>query len=171
MPTATSATSTDRIEKHVTVDAPRSRVWRALTDVAQFNAWFGVQLTEPFSPGAAVSGKLTIRNYEHLELTIWIQTMEPERFFSFRWHPYAIESGVDYTLEPTTLVTFTLEDAGAGTRLTIVESGFDALPESRRAKAFSMNTRGWDGQAENIRKFLASGGAERQDRLPHEREA
>jgi hypothetical protein len=97
--------------------------------------------------------------------------MEPERLFSFRWHPYAIESGVDYSAEPTTLVTFTLEDAAAGTRLTIVESGFDALPESRRAKAFSMNSGGWAGQAENIRKFLATGGAGKQDRLPHERES
>ena len=81
-------------------------------------------------------------------MTIWIETMEPERFFSFRWHPYAIEPGVDYSAEPTTLVSFTLEDAAGGTRLTIVESGFDAIPESRRAKAFSMNSAGWDGQAE-----------------------
>jgi hypothetical protein len=82
--------------------------------------------------------------------------MDQDRFFSFRWHPYAVESGVDYSAEPTTLVTFTLEDMGAGTRLTIVESGFDAIPESRRAKAFSSNTSGWNGQAENIRKFLAA---------------
>jgi uncharacterized protein YndB with AHSA1/START domain len=157
MPTTTGASSsTDRIEKQVTLDAPRSRVWRALTDVAQFNAWFGAALTGRFIPGAEVSGRITIRNYEHVTLTIWIETMEPERFFSFRWHPYAIEPGVDYSSEPTTLVSFTLEDAGAGTRLTIVESGFDAIPESRRAKAFSMNSKGWDGQAENIRKFLAS---------------
>ncbi|MEX2152700.1 MAG: SRPBCC family protein [Gemmatimonadaceae bacterium] len=148
--------STDRIEKQVTLDAPRSRVWRALTDVAQFNAWFGVSLAAPFAPGAEVSGKLNIRNYDHLTLTIWIETMEPERFFSFRWHPYAVEPGVDYAAEPTTLVSFTLEDAPGGTRLTIVESGFDAIPESRRAKAFSMNSKGWDGQAENIRKFLAA---------------
>lgn len=172
MPTApATSASTDRIEKQVHLDAPRSRVWRALTDVAQFNAWFGVQLLAPFAPGAAVSGKLTIRNYEHVTLTIWIESLEPERFFSFRWHPYAIEPGVDYTTEPTTLVTFTLEDAAGGTRLTIVESGFDAIPESRRAKAFAMNSRGWDGQAENIRKFLASGSAPKQDRLPHERQA
>ncbi len=163
--------STDRIVRTVTLDAPRSRVWRALTDVAQFNAWFGVQLAAPFVPGAAVTGKLTIRNYEHLTLTIWIEAMEPERYFSFRWHPYAIEPGVDYSTEPTTLVTFTLEEAAGGTRLIIVESGFDALPESRRAKAFSMNTRGWEGQAENIRKFLATGTASNQDRLPHQREA
>jgi uncharacterized protein YndB with AHSA1/START domain len=155
--TNTAATrSTDRIEKLVDLDAPRSRVWRALTDYTQFNQWFGVLLTTPFSAGTAVSGKMNIRNYEHFTLTIWIESMEPERLFSFRWHPYALEEGVDYSAEPTTLVTFTLEDAGTGTQLTIVESGFDAIPESRRAKAFSMNERGWNGQAENIRKFLAA---------------
>ena len=156
MPTTTATTaSSDRIEKQVTLDAPRSRVWRALTDVAQFNTWFGVSLATPFTPGAEVSGKISIRNYDHVTMTIWIETMEPERFFSFRWHPYAIEAGVDFSAEPTTRVTFTLEDAGAATRLTIVESGFDAIPESRRAKAFTMNSKGWDGQIENIRKFLA----------------
>ncbi len=151
----TSAPSTDRLEKQVTLDAPRARVWRALTEVTEFNAWFGVSLATPFAPGAEVSGRITMRNYDHVMLTLWIETMEPPRFFSFRWHPYAIEPGVDYSAEPTTLVSFTLDDAGAGTRLTIVESGFDAIPESRRAKAFSMNSNGWNGQAENIRKFLA----------------
>jgi hypothetical protein len=130
-----------------------------------------VSLSGSFAPGTALSGNLTHRNWDHITLTIWIETMEPERFFSFRWHPYAIEPGVDYSTEPTTLVSFTLEDASGGTRLTIVESGFDAIPESRRAQAFGMNTKGWDGQAENLRKFLASGVAEQQDRLPHERGA
>jgi uncharacterized protein YndB with AHSA1/START domain len=159
MPTAAAPTSstTDRIEKTVVLDAPRSRVWRALTDVAQFNAWFGVNLQSPFTPGAAVSGNITIRRYEHFTMTIWIETMEPERFFSFRWHPYAVEENVDYSAEPTTLVAFTLTDAPNGqTRLEIVESGFDAIPEARRAKAFTMNSNGWTGQIENIRKFLAA---------------
>ena len=153
---ATTSTSTDRIEKTVMLDAPRSRVWRALTDVEQFNEWFGVSLTSPFEPGAEVSGRIDIRNYEHVTLHVWVETMEPERLFSFRWHPYAIEEGVDYSAEPTTLVSFTLEDAGKRTRLVIVESGFDAIPESRRAKAFAMNTKGWEGQAENIKKFVAA---------------
>jgi uncharacterized protein YndB with AHSA1/START domain/uncharacterized damage-inducible protein DinB len=152
MPTTT--TSTDRIQKQLTLDVPRSRVWRALTDVKQFNEWFGVSLTDPFSPGAEVRGKINIRKYEHVTMTIWIENMEPERFFSFRWHPYAIEPGVDYSAEPTTLVSFTLEEVAGGTKLTIVESGFDAIPESRRAQAFSMNEKGWTAQAENIRKFL-----------------
>ena len=151
-----ASTSTDRIEKLVNLDAPRSRVWRALTDVKRFNAWFGSALTGVFTPGAEVSGKLTFKNYEHVTMTIWIEAMEPERLFSFRWHPYAIEPGVDYSAEPTTLVSFALEDAAGGTRLTIVESGFDAIPASRRAAAFSMNSAGWDGQAKNLQKFLVS---------------
>ena len=151
-----TTTSTDRIEKQITLDAPRSRVWRALTEVEQVNSWFGVSLATPLAPGAEDSGQIKVRGYEHMTMTIWIETMEPERFFSFRWLPFAIEPDVDYSDEPTTLVSFTLEDAGAGTRLTIVESGFDAIPESRRAKAFTMNSNGWTGQAENIRKFLAA---------------
>jgi uncharacterized protein YndB with AHSA1/START domain len=151
---STPTPSSDRIEKHVILDAPRSRVWRALTDVSQFNSWFGVSLTTPFEPGAEVSGTISIKSYEHVTMRIWIETMDPERFFSFRWHPYAVEPGVDYSVEPTTLVTFTLEDVPGGTKLTIVESGFDAIPASRRAKAFSMNDKGWTGQAENIRTFL-----------------
>jgi uncharacterized protein YndB with AHSA1/START domain/uncharacterized damage-inducible protein DinB len=166
-----SRTSTDRIEKVVHLDVPRSRVWRALTDVRQFNAWFGSALTGAFAPGAEVSGKLTFRNFEHVTMTLWIETMEPERFFSFRWHPYAIEPEVDYSAEPATLVSFTLEDAAGGTRLTIVESGFDAIPASRRATAFSMNSAGWDGQAKNLQKFLANGARESGSRnAPHERE-
>lgn len=155
MPTTTP--STDRIQKQITLDAPRSRVWRALTDVSQFNSWFGVSLSSPFTPGAEVQGKINFKG-QALTMTIWIEKMEPERVFSFRWHPYAIDPDANYSAEPTTLVTFTLENAGAGTRLTIVESGFDAIPASRRAKAFSMNEKGWAGQAENIRKFLARSG-------------
>jgi uncharacterized protein YndB with AHSA1/START domain len=166
--TAAAPASTDRIVKEVTLDAPRSRVWRALTDYRQFNTWFGVSLDTPFTPGGEVSGKLMFKNWEHVTMTIWIEQMEAERFFSFRWHPYPID-GVDFAHDPTTLVTFTLEVAGDATHLTIVESGFDALPEARRATAFKMNTGGWNGQSENLRKFLASAmDAGVRDTLPHE---
>lgn len=144
-----------RVEKDVTLDAPRTRVWRALTDVEQFDSWFGLALTAPFVAGTAVSWQLKIRGYEHVTLTLWIESMEPEHRFAFRWHPYALEAGVDYAAEPTTPMTFTLDDAEGGTRLRIVEAGFDAIPESRGANAFAMNTGGWNGQAENIRKYLA----------------
>jgi uncharacterized protein YndB with AHSA1/START domain len=155
MPTTTATpSSTDRIEKQVTIETSRSRVWRAITDVSQFNTWFGVSLGAPFVVGAEVSGRFTNAKYDHVTLTLWIEALEPERFFSFRWHPYPMEDGADIASEPTTLVTFTLDEVDGATRLTIVESGFDALPEARRATCFSMNSKGWEGQSQKLKKFL-----------------
>jgi uncharacterized protein YndB with AHSA1/START domain len=148
--------TSDRIEKQIVLDAPRERVWRAITDVNEFNEWFGVALTSPFKPRAVVSGRVTHPGHEHLVMTVWVEAMESPRRFSFRWYPEATNPNVDYSGEPTTLVTFTLEDAPNGaTRLTVVESGFDAVPESRRAAAFSGNSKGWERQLESIRKHLA----------------
>jgi len=147
--------SSDRIEKSVVLSVPRSRVWRALTDVREFNKWFGVELTAPFVPGAVIDGHITNVGYEHVVMTIRVEAVEPEHTFSFRWHPNAIDMSVDYTADPTTLVAFTLEDVPEGTRLVVVESGFDALPESRRTPAFTSNSKGWEAQMQRIAKYLA----------------
>ena len=82
--------------------------------------------------------------------------MEPERLMSWRWHPAAVEKGVDYSPEPTTLVVFELEDAEGGTLLSVVESGFDNIPPHRRLDAFRMNSGGWDAQMKNIEKHVAA---------------
>jgi len=148
--------ATDRIETQIVLDAPRTRVWRAITDVREFNEWFGVALTAPFVPGATVSGRITIPEYQHVTMTARVETVEPEHRFAFRWHPNSVEPGVDYSAEPTTLVTFTLDEVEGGTRLTVVESGFDAIPESRRMQAFRGNARGWELQLENVRRHLAA---------------
>lgn len=148
------ATSTDRIEKEIVLEAPRSRVWRALTDVRQFNQWFGVNLEPPFAVGQRSSGHITIPKYEHVVMEAWVEKIEPEHHFSFRWHPGAVEPNVDYSKEPTTLVVFTLEEVDEGTKLTVVETGFDALPESRRSQALLGNERGWTGQLKNIANYL-----------------
>jgi uncharacterized protein YndB with AHSA1/START domain len=148
--------ATDRIEKHIVLSSPRARVWRAITDVREFNKWFGVALTQPFAPGAVVSGNITNPGYEHLVMTAWVETMEPEHRFAFRWHPNAVEPEVDYSAEPTTLVTFILDEVEGGTRLTIIESGFDAIPESRRMRAFDGNSKGWAQQLERIRRHVTA---------------
>src|SRR5688572_21687161 len=101
---------TDRIEKKVLLRAPRARVWRALADAEEFGRWFGVVMAGPFSPGARLKGKITHKGYEDAPFEITIEKMEPERLFSYRWHPYAIDPKVDYSSEPTTLVTFELAD-------------------------------------------------------------
>ncbi len=150
------STSTDRIEKQIQLRAPRSRVWRAISDHREFGAWFRVDLEGPFAPGARVAGKITYPGYEHLRFEMFIDRMEPERLLSWRWHPAAVDPGVDYSSEPTTLVVFELEDAARGTLLKMVESGFDRLPEARRANAFRMNGEGWAEQMKNIERHVAA---------------
>jgi uncharacterized protein YndB with AHSA1/START domain len=80
--------------------------------------------------------------------------LEPERLFSFQWHPYAIERGVDYSAEPTTLIVFQLEDVPDGVMLTVTESGFDRIPLARRAKAFQANEQGWGMVVKLIEDYL-----------------
>ena len=150
-------TSSDRIEKQLLLRAPKSRVWRALTDADEFGSWFGIKLERGFEPGSSVSGKITSRGYEHLQVEMMVERVEPEDYFSYRWHPYAIDPATDYSNEPTTLVEFRLEDAADGTdgtTLTVVESGFDQIPPSRRDEAFRMNDRGWSSQIENFRRYV-----------------
>jgi uncharacterized protein YndB with AHSA1/START domain len=127
--------------------APRSRVWRAIADASEFGAWFGMKLESAFAAGATIRGRLTIPGYDYLTLEMQVERIEPERYFSYRWHPYAIDPAIDYPTEPTTLVEFHLEETARGTAVTIVESGFDRIPPARRAKAFRMNEQGWEGQA------------------------
>jgi len=145
---------TDRIEKTVELKAPISRVWRALTDYQEFGKWFGVRLEGPFVPGQTARGQITYPGYEHVRWEAIVQKMEPERLFSFTWHPYAVDPKEDYSKEPPTLVEFTLEKTANGTLLRIVESGFDKLPSRRREDAFRMNERGWSAQRENIAQHV-----------------
>jgi len=151
-----SQSSTDRIEKQIRLSASRARVWRALTDPREFGRWFGVELSGTVAPGAKLRGPITHPGYEHLTFEATVETVEQETRFSFWWHPYAIELGVDYSSEPMTLVLFTLEEVEGGTLLKVVESGFDDIPAARRAKAFEMNSNGWAIQMENIKKHLAT---------------
>ena len=146
---------TDRIEKRIEIKAPVSRVWRALTDHREFGQWFRVRLDGPFVPGQVAGGQMTYPGYEHVRWTAVVQRIEPERLFSFTWHPYAIDPGQDYSAEPQTLIEFTLEKTATGTLLRLVESGFDKLPEQRRFEAFRMNERGWAQQMENIARHVA----------------
>jgi uncharacterized protein YndB with AHSA1/START domain len=150
-----SQDGTDRIEKKVILRAPRSRVWRAITNADEFGTWFGVKLEGAFSEGAAIRGKITYPGYEHLTMELQVERIEPERYFAYRWHPYAVDPAVDYSAEPSTLVEFLLEDAEGGTSLTIIESGFDKIPVERRAKAFRMNDQGWSEQMRNIERHVS----------------
>ncbi|HLZ98858.1 MAG TPA: SRPBCC family protein [Steroidobacteraceae bacterium] len=160
--------STDRIEKRILLRAPLQRVWDAISDSKQFGSWFGVDLDGPFTAGARVTGRIAPTKVDPdvakrqatvagLAVEWTVETIEPMRRFSFRWHPFAIDRGVDYSHEPTTLVVFNLEEVAGGTQLTITETGFDRVPLERRAKAFTANEQGWAAQTKLIEKYLAGG--------------
>ncbi len=146
--------STDRIEKRIELKATPARVWRALTDHQEFGQWFRVRLDGPFVPGQASRGRVTYPGYEHLVFEVVVQEMEPERLFSFTWHPAAVDAAADYSRETPTLVEFRLEPFAGGTRLLLTESGFDRLPPGRRADAFRMNEGGWATQMTNIERHV-----------------
>jgi uncharacterized protein YndB with AHSA1/START domain len=147
----------DRIEKHIEIAAPVSRVWRALTNHKEFSAWFKTEIATPFEAGKTSVGAFTKAGCGHdLHVDFAVQSIEPERYFSYCWHPYAIQEGVDYSSETPTLVEFTLEPKGAGTLLKVAESGFENVPDYRRAEAFRMNTGGWAAQMENIKNYVCA---------------
>lgn len=145
----------NRIKKQIQLQAPVSRVWRALTDYRQFGEWFRVNLDGPFKVGEASRGHITYPGYEHVKWKAEIQKMEPERLFSFTWHPYAVDPEKDYSTEATTLVEFKLEETDNGTLLTITEFGFERLPEDRREEAYRMNQQGWVEQVKNIEHYVS----------------
>ncbi len=158
--------STDRIEKQVLLRAPLDRVWRAISDADEFGRWFGVRFDGPFRARGFVSAAIvptTVddavakRQQPHAGVkSSWeIVAVEPRRRFAYRWHPFAIDPGVDYDHEPTTLVEFILAETPDGVLLTIVESGFDAIPEARRGTSFEANSEGWAIQTDLVRKYLA----------------
>lgn len=158
--------STDRIEKQVVLRASLDRVWRAISDSAEFGQWFGVRIDGPFVAGTSVTATISptavdadvakLQEPHAGNRTTWhVVAVEPQRRFCYRWHPCAGEADVEE--EPTTLVEFTLAEMDGGVLLRIVESGFDALPAARRSTAFEANSGGWAHQVELVGKYLALG--------------
>jgi uncharacterized protein YndB with AHSA1/START domain len=147
--------NTNSIEKHIEIEAPIAKVWRALTDPVEFGQWFGAKLDGPFVPGKTTGGKITIPGFEHYQWAVTVQKMEAERFFSFTWHPYAMDKSMDYSKEIPTLVEFRLVESKAGTLVTVTESGFDRIPASRRAEAFRKHDEGWAEQMQSIKAHVA----------------
>jgi uncharacterized protein YndB with AHSA1/START domain len=144
----------NRLEKLIELKAPVSRVWRALTDYREFGGWFRVRLDGPFVLGQISRGQITYPGYEHVKWQAIVQKMEPERLFSFTWH-HSLDPNADISKEPTTLVEFRLEKIGAGTLLTLTESGFENLPDDLRLEAFRRNDGGWTEQMKNIETHVA----------------
>jgi len=148
--------NTDSIEKKTILEAPIERVWRAISNAQEFGAWFRVALHGDFAPGVTVRGRITYPGYEHLTAELFIESMIAPNYFSYRWHPYAVDPNIDYSSEPTTLVEFTLAAVPGGTELTVRESGFDRIPAGRRPEALRMNDQGWSAQLDNVSRYVSS---------------
>lgn len=146
----------DRIEKHVELKATVSRVWRALTDHNEFGAWFRARLDGPFEIGKATRGPSTYPGYEHVRFEIVVTRLEPERLFAFTWGPYAVDPEDDSAKDPPTAVEFTLEAIVGGTRLRLVESGYDKFPGDRRLTVLRENEDGWNIQLDSIARYVAN---------------
>jgi uncharacterized protein YndB with AHSA1/START domain len=114
-----------------------------------------VKLEGPFAAGQVSRGHITYPGYEHVVWEATVKEMQPEKLFSFTWHPYAVEPNTDYSQEPPTLVEFRLSPAAGGTLLVITESGFDNIPAHRRMEALRMNSGGWEEQTRNIANHVA----------------
>jgi len=156
METQGSSPVPDRIDKQVLLRAPRERVWRAVSDSAEFGRWFRVRFDGPFVVGAAVRARvIDPPRYAHLTFVVEVEALEPMNLFSYRWHPAALDPAVDYSSEPTTKVTFTLEDAPGGTLLRVSETGFQALPPARRAHVFDLNESGWEEQMRRVESHVS----------------
>jgi uncharacterized protein YndB with AHSA1/START domain len=143
-----------KIERKTVIRAPRERVWRAITEVAEFSKWFRVETAGPFQSGARVKMISTHESCMGLEFWITIEQIEPGRLFSWRWHPGMPEEGIDYSVEPMTLVEFRLEDAPGGTLVTVTETGFDQISLARRARIFEENDKGWEFQMHSLTGYV-----------------
>jgi uncharacterized protein YndB with AHSA1/START domain len=154
--TTTTDASTNRIEKSTDLKAPIERVWCALTDYQEFGTWFRVKLDGPFILGKISTGHISYAGYEHLKWEATIKQMEAPHLFALTWHPYAVDTTVDYSKETPTLVEFRLEKIPDGTRLTVVETGFDSLPPHRKPDALRMNSNGWEIQLTNIQAHVTN---------------
>jgi uncharacterized protein YndB with AHSA1/START domain len=136
----------DRIERTVEIAHPPATVWAALTTAEGLSAWFGQEAGIDLRPGGSAWMKWDSGDTADMR----VERVEEPRVFGFTWHIYGLPEG-----DPRrTYVEFTLEPAGAGTRLTVVESGFAQLPQDDYRKAYDGNTRGWASELGELADYL-----------------
>lgn len=147
----------DRVEKVIELKAPRSRVWRAISNGKDFGAWFGLgsamELRGDFVPGARIDCTWVVDGKPVDEAFCTIDKVEPETLLSFDWIPYELSPGEDPATQPRTHIEFRLEEIPTGTRLTVSESGFAKLPANKRYKR-DENAEGWAVQVHAIAQHV-----------------
>jgi uncharacterized protein YndB with AHSA1/START domain len=136
----------DRIERTIEIAHPPAKVWAALTTADGLSAWFGQDARIDLRPGGSASMKWDSGHTADMR----VERVEEPTVFGFTWHIYGLSNE-----DPRrTYVEFTLEPAGAGTRLTVVESGFAQLSEDAYRTAYDGNTRGWASELGELAEYL-----------------
>jgi uncharacterized protein YndB with AHSA1/START domain len=136
-------TELSRIDRTIEIKAAPERVWRALTNSKELSAWFQVEIEGEISPDREVWMTSVHTGHAGQRFLVKVVEMTPPRRFVWQWHPGEVDPAIDYSREPRTTVTFTLEPTAVGTRLSVAETGFDEISLARRAKAHADNTQGW----------------------------
>jgi len=144
----------DRIEKSIKIQAPVSRVWRALTDHKEYGTWFQCVIDRPFKVGETVMGRMTIKGFDHLTFPMEVLKMEENKLFACRWPSYVEKTDLDLLKEPWLTMEYHLKEIPEGTQLTIIESGFDKLNAAIKKEARKGNEGGWDFQLKNIQNYI-----------------
>jgi uncharacterized protein YndB with AHSA1/START domain len=127
-----------RIDRTIEIKAPPERVWRALTNAKELSAWFQVTIE-----GDIVAGGEVWMQHKGQRFRVRFVELTPPTRFVWQWHPGAVDPNVDYSREPRTTVTFTLEPSESGTRLSVAETGFNEISLARRSKVYGDNNQGW----------------------------
>jgi uncharacterized protein YndB with AHSA1/START domain len=136
----------DRIERTMELAHPPVKVWSALTTAEGLSAWFGTEAGIDLRPG----GQAWMKWDNGYQADMRVERVEEPAVFGFTWHI----NGLPDDDPRRTYVEFTLEPAGAGTRLTVVESGFAQLPEEGHRTAFDGNTEGWASELGELVSYL-----------------
>jgi uncharacterized protein YndB with AHSA1/START domain len=136
----------DRIERTMEIAHPPGKVWAALTTAEGLGTWFGNEAKIDLRPGGSAQMRWTNGNTADMR----IDRVEEPAVFGFTWHIYGLADE-----DPRrTYVEFTLEPVVAGTRLTVVESGFAQLPDDAYRTAFDGNTAGWASELGELVDYL-----------------
>ena len=138
-----SVAELSRIDRDITIKAPPERVWQALTSAEELSAWFKVRIDGTIAPGAEVWMTSTHAEYAGQRFQVRIAELSAPHRVVWEWHPGAVDPNMDYSTEPRTTVTFTLEPVAGGTRVSVSDTGFDAIALARRAKVYEDNSQGW----------------------------
>jgi len=143
----------NRYEREEFLAAPLTRVWAAISEPAKLKEWFA-EPTYSMTPGG--EGALRFKFEDGSEGTppVQVVAVEPPNRFAFRWRSHSADPAKSVAEQANTLVEITLVEEADGTRIRVIESGFEALPDEVRDTALRENAQGWPEVIGNLATYV-----------------